>query len=873
MPSYGPVPLALACALGLFIAPCRGGGAAQDPYPGLNGFTASARGAQPNSPDPLLQYAWPNTPTEGAQLQVYYAHPATAQVTSGDASAVDIGSGADSLTVRGGPVTVEFDFGVERAAWLEIDATGLDDEFLACCVQLGVSEYSLPEVVNRGPKSPNKTTTPVKHVNSSMPGIATYRLELNQLLYEGVRYGFLMVTAAPSTPFNILKVRLVAQILPSAYHTVGWDSDDTELSRAWWVAAHTLRLNLMPTYFGSILIDRGDRHSWTGDAHLSQRASAVTMTGLRGAIFANLNRTACASCSQNIESYAIYWVLSLCDYHDIYGDDNGVVLLSAFAAAKLDRAVAFFGTNPRLGFMGGDERLGDYFEDISNAESQKAYQMLTIRALRSYSATAGAIPQLKNQAEKYSKSASDLVSRLRSNNSQCWHCGYGMFASAQAINAGFLNQTEQSAIANTFENLDAYGETKLVFFTPFNQFFVVRALFEAGLCETAIKTIRDSWGGQLALGATTFWEVYSNQWLGLRPKNARKTTRQVARNAEKATASWPRVYPIPNQQNGYTSLAHPWAAGVATLLTKYVAGIRTEAPGFGRWAVAPTGGLWAAGSNLHASHASSNIEVQVTVKDPMHVSFRISNAPPGSSGTFTPPAKGPGGGALVSISPSSTKGLSCSAPSVCEFSVTYGKTECPQRRRSSHQSAIREDIVYPAQFLGEDRATGGQWQTGRYGQNGYILFGVGANSSDFGTQALNTTVRAALAQRATWDPTEAGRAAIRMPGGSLAFGALTTGNPNACQQTFYVDVAVKGPTLYQNFSVYLADPGSRNRSQIVSLFDLETKDTVAAWRNITNFEGGVYLTWRYAKGFRVRVSYVRAQSDSDQALLSGIFFN
>jgi len=33
------------------------------------------------------------------------------------------------------------------------------------------------------------------------------------------------------------------------------------------------KLNLLRDYFGAILIDRGDRISWTGDAHCSQAAA------------------------------------------------------------------------------------------------------------------------------------------------------------------------------------------------------------------------------------------------------------------------------------------------------------------------------------------------------------------------------------------------------------------------------------------------------------------------------------------------------------------------------------------------------------------------------------------------------------------------
>jgi alpha-L-rhamnosidase len=48
-----------------------------------------------------------------------------------------------------------------------------------------------------------------------------------------------------------------------------------------WVAAYTVRTNLLPGYLGSILMDRGDRISWTGDAHTAQLAASVAFEGIQ----------------------------------------------------------------------------------------------------------------------------------------------------------------------------------------------------------------------------------------------------------------------------------------------------------------------------------------------------------------------------------------------------------------------------------------------------------------------------------------------------------------------------------------------------------------------------------------------------------------
>jgi hypothetical protein len=58
-----------------------------------------------------------------------------------------------------------------------------------------------------------------------------------------------------------------------------------------------------------------------------------------------------------------------------------------------------------------------------------------------------------------------------------------------------------------------------------------------GYMESALDAVMTCWGGQIELGATTFWEVYSPEWNSFIEKNG----------------------PVPNGQNSFTSLCHPWA--------------------------------------------------------------------------------------------------------------------------------------------------------------------------------------------------------------------------------------------------------------------------------------------------------------------------
>jgi hypothetical protein len=93
------------------------------------------------------------------------------------------------------------------------------------------------------------------------------------VVYEGVRYGFMHVTNL-KRPFRITAFRQVCQILPVNYKGA-FSSPDPMLNRVWYTGAYTVKVNLEPDFFNSILIDRGDRTSWTGDAHVAQKLALV----------------------------------------------------------------------------------------------------------------------------------------------------------------------------------------------------------------------------------------------------------------------------------------------------------------------------------------------------------------------------------------------------------------------------------------------------------------------------------------------------------------------------------------------------------------------------------------------------------------------
>merc|ERR1712107_10457 len=103
-------------------------------------------------------------------------------------------------------------------------------------------------------------------------------------------------------------------------------------------------------------------------------------------------------------------------------------------------------------------------------------------------------------------------------------------------------------------------------------------------------------------------------------------------------------------------------------------------------------------------------------------------------------------------------------------------------------------------------------------------------------------------------------------------GAITTGNPAACTQTFAVDVTFVNSSAWHSVSIYAVDANSYGRVQAIEVYDLATKNTISPWQTMRDFEKGSFWTWSYNKSIRIRIAYVRATVDAAGAVLSGVFF-
>ena len=822
------VVLAFAIHNQVLAQPVFGTSPISEPYPYVKHGSFSGPSV-PESPDPLVSYRWDNINANDG-LEIYLMKPKSVSCDNEKAFENLNSMTEDSvhITVMG-IGSIKVDFGVECAAWLEFDSPDCPGN-----VEMSISEFNQPAI--------NKTKVPIKYGN-------TYRLELNEELYEGMRFGWINVKSF-SKKWHITGIRAVCQVKPTNYKG-SFSCSDTLLNKIWHTSAYSVKIAQCKDYFGAILMDRGDRMSWTGDAHTTQ-AAALAAFGNYDFIKRNIDNT--SEQDNGIKSYALYWVLSLIDYYFYTGDSKTMGKYINNACAKLDKAYDIFGTDPNLRFYGWDERLGAGFEIWfrPSAECQNAYKMLSIRTWKEF---ADAMEKFgrNDLRDKYFAWATEKMNSLQKEKN--WLSEYGMHAAADAVCTGLLSRDQNDEIFNKHFT----DRVNRVSFSPFNQYFIIQALARLGKHDDAISTMRDLWGGMINYGGTTTFEVFRPSWNDFLGTND----------------------PVPNNQCGITSLCHPWGAGPVKWLNEEVLGIKPVLPGFKSFNVIP--------------HLGSTIK-KVSGKTPIpsgdiYASFDLDSGfcflscPPGISGTIGIPKAGK---KIKKIeingksAPGSFSGRMNNAGVLHEdkdyvyFSdLLQGDYKFKVKYEGETPGYDEPVYEYPAQFVSDDNFTKGNWE-GKYGNDGFVLCNYYGNGKD--EKQLPSYISSIdffrvfprnekhVPDNTVWEM------------GTLDIRALSRGNGdneirNATSYsnsgtTMTTTIQVDGTKNYQ-VALYFVDWNNEGLKQAVEMFDAETLNMIAPVKMVDNFNGGKYLIYTYNKSVKFRIDNIMGSRIS----LSGIFFD
>jgi hypothetical protein len=616
------------------------------------------------------------------------------------------------------------------------------------------------------------------------------------------------------------------------------------LTKIWYTGAYTVKLNLLRDSIGAILMDRGDRIAWTGDDHIAQSV-ALAVFGDWGFVAHNLKLT--ADNYNLIPSYALYWVQSLLDYYNYTGNRALLVRYIPNVQAKLAQGRDWF-RNPHPRFYGWDDRLGSGFRDANCYEAREAYRMLFIETCRRFASAMGTISRGGLQ-RKYSRMADQCAQWVQARHD--WVNRVGIFAASDAINGGVPTAVQQHVLYRR----DFANPVERISFSPFNQYFIMKAMGRLNWTDPALQTVLEDWGGQINYGGTTYFECYWPSWNAILPQNG----------------------PIPSNQAGITSLCHPWSAGCTTWLTQYVAGIRPAKPGFAGVDIIPHLGslLTRVAADAPTPHGTIRWRFNAGSGDarlviPAGITARVGIPAMGRkieairlngrlawNGDFQPSA-----GVADAVWRGGRVYFTGVQPGRYVFDIRY---------RGQTPAYVPQPVVYPGEVkvLRQDDTTSGNWG-GVYGKEGYVLFDYDGGGKS--REHLPSYVRSVTC------------IGHRRPDSFILWANKVTDlralAPNARNEglrtagafddfyTMTIDIRLKHPHPYR-LAVYVVDYNHKGRQEAVNIYNLPSLVLAAPTQSVRGFQHGKYLLFDCHGSVRLRFDNIRGPN----AVVSGIFFD
>lgn len=327
---------------------------------------------------------------------------------------------------------------------------------------------------------------------------------------------------------------------------------DPLLDRIWQTGAYTVHLNMQEYLWDGV---KRDRLVWIGDMH-PEIAAIGAVFGYNEVVPKSLDlvrdSTPLPGWMNGIASYSAWWIWIQYDWYKLNGDmaylrEQRAYLLGLIGQfdESIDSEGRFNDPRPFLDWPTSPNRSG--------VEAG-------VHALLVAAAAAGSELCVLLDEPDAERRCRAMERRLRKRLPE--HGGSKQAAALLAL-AGLLD-----ADAVNRDVLAAGGARGI---STFLGYYVLKARAEAGDISGSLACIREYWGGMLSLGATTFWEDFSLDWLD-----------NAARIDELTPPGQNDVHGCFGDYcyKGYRhSLCHGWAAGPTAWLSEYVLGIRVKEAG------------------------------------------------------------------------------------------------------------------------------------------------------------------------------------------------------------------------------------------------------------------------------------------------------
>lgn len=321
---------------------------------------------------------------------------------------------------------------------------------------------------------------------------------------------------------------------------------DERLNEIYSVAQRTLLLCLQ----GGMIWDgiKRDRLVWIGDLHpetLGVLYTTADAENVANCIDFGAEETPPTDWMNGHTAYSFWWILALYDYHRFTGDNAKVGLYIDYLAKLIGNTNKFVSEN-------GETDFPNYFLDWPTSGTADA--VIGCNALLKIAAEKGG--EILRFFGKDDFAAREIVRKLASaNNAEP--------VAKQAVAMNYLAGNEDKNAAT--EKLAAGGAKGL---STFMSYYVLTAAKRCCGAETAVKMLKDYYGGMLDKGATSFWEDFDVEWI--------KDSGRIDDLPEDGQKDIHGDYGKFCYTGFRHSLCHGWSCGPIAFLTETILGARVS---------------------------------------------------------------------------------------------------------------------------------------------------------------------------------------------------------------------------------------------------------------------------------------------------------
>lgn len=365
---------------------------------------------------------------------------------------------------------------------------------------------------------------------------------MSDLEFGNTGFRFVRIEPVGDVQISIMSVYAVSimQQFPTEAKIV---TNDSVLNQIIDTAAHTLKLNFQKGFIWDGI--KRDRLVWCGDLH-PEIVSSIYWFGNTPNIPNSLSllreNTPSDAWMNTIPSYSAWWVINLCDYCSLTGNETFFAEQKDYAKEILCRLNSCV------------DNAGNM--DFGNVSSNMPY-FLDWPTFKTPDAVVGTACLLLLAAKKYlsaeeNTDAAELIKKLA--------CYLDKPVASKQTRAFQILVGGDSKLAAAF--LEQDGAAGL---STFMAYYILSADALSG-GKHMLSILKDYYGGMLAMGATSFWEDFDIQWM----EGSSRIDALPAPNTKDIHGDHGRFC-----YEGFRhSLCHGWSAGVLAFLVESVLGIQ-----------------------------------------------------------------------------------------------------------------------------------------------------------------------------------------------------------------------------------------------------------------------------------------------------------